>query len=137
MVPLEGSPLGECSLPYAVEIANAFGSRITLARAVPPAVEAYPLMVPQVYFTDLDKELVASAQAYLERISSSYEVPSDIAVLKGPRADALITYEEQNGVDLVVMATHGRAGVQRALLGSTADRMLNGPAPVLLIRPSE
>jgi nucleotide-binding universal stress UspA family protein len=59
----------------------------------------------------------------------------ELHVLQGPRADALLTFAQENAVGLVVMATHGRAGVQRAILGSTADRMLEGQAPVLLVRP--
>ena len=42
---------------------------------------------------------------------------------------------EKQAIDLVVMSTHAHAGIARAALGSTADRMLQGKAPVLLVPP--
>ena len=135
MVPLDGSELAEAALPYATELAGAFSAKSTLIRVAPFSVEAYPMMVPQMYWPDLDKELVASAQAYLAKVASAAGKPVELHVLQGPRADALLTFAQENAVGLVVMATHGRAGVQRAILGSTADRMLEGQAPVLLVRP--
>lgn len=137
LVPLDGSALGEAALPGALEVAQAFGAKVTLVRVAPFSVEAFPLMVPEVYWPKLDEQLISSATAYLEEVRSSCQQPVEIKVLQGARADALLTFADANGVDLVVMTTHGRAGLQRALLGSTADRMLEGRAPVLLIRPEE
>lgn len=136
LVPLDGSALAEAALPHALELAEAFGAKITLIRVAPFSVEAFPMMVPAMYWPALDDDLVASATAYLEKVRSSIEQPLEIKVLQGARADVLLSFVEANAVDLVVMTTHGRAGVQRALLGSTADRMLEGRAPVLLIRPA-
>ena len=56
-------------------------------------------------------------------------------IVRGAAAEPLISFEETEGVDLVVMTTHARSGVARAVLGSTAERMLHGSAPVLLLRP--
>ncbi len=137
LVPLDGSVPGEAALPHALELAQAFGAKVTLSRVAPFSVEAFPMMVPQMYWPTLDDELVASATAYLENVRSTIKDTVDIRVPQGPSADALLNFVETSGVDLVVMATHGRAGVQRAVLGSTADRMLQGPAPVFLMRPQE
>jgi nucleotide-binding universal stress UspA family protein len=136
LAPLDGSSLGEASLPYADELAAAFDARLTLMRVAPFSVEAFPMTVPQIYWPNLDEELVTSATAYLNRIKSKVSRPVELKVMQGARADALLGFVESAAVDLVVMTTHGRAGVQRAVLGSTADRMLLGRAPVLLIRPN-
>lgn len=137
IVPLDGSALSEAALPHALKIANAFGAKITLIQVAPFSAEAFTMMVPAMYWPMLDDDLIASATAHLEKTRSSLDQPVEIRVLQGARADALLSFVEANAVDLVVMATHGRAGLQRALLGSTADRMLGGRAPVLLIRPEE
>lgn len=51
---------------------------------------------------------------------------------------AIIRHAEREAVDAIVMATHGRTGVARAMLGSVADRVVrSGVAPVLLVRPNE
>lgn len=137
LVPLDGSALGEAALPNALELAAAFGAKITLIRIAPFSSEAFSMTVPPMHWPTLDADLVASATAYLEEVRSTLEQTVEIKVLQGARADALLGFAETSGVDLVVMTTHGRAGVQRAILGSTADRMLDGRAPVLLIRPEE
>lgn len=137
LVPLDGSGFGEAALPYGLEIARAFSAKVLLVRVAPYSVEAYPLAVPQVYWPDLDSELLSGAATYLEEVRGTLEGSVETRVLQGPRAQALLDLVEQEGVDLVVMATHGRAGLQRAFLGSTADRVLDGPAPVLLIRPDQ
>ena len=44
---------------------------------------------------------------------------------------------KERPADLIVMASRGRSGIVRAALGSVADRLLHGPAPVLILRPEE
>jgi nucleotide-binding universal stress UspA family protein len=56
------------------------------------------------------------------------------AVPAGPIAEQLSSYEQENAIDLVVMTSHGRGGLLRSVLGSVTDRMLHGPAPVLVVR---
>jgi nucleotide-binding universal stress UspA family protein len=51
-------------------------------------------------------------------------------------AAAILGHAEREGCDLIAMATHGRGGVTRLLLGSVAARVLAGtPGPILLFRP--
>lgn len=138
MVPLDGSPLSETALPMARELAAAVGGRITLVRAVRWAAQTYPYSLPDAYIPQVDEELEAGAKAYLRTMEAEVtEVPVDAFVVRGMVADGLIDVVEKKGVDLVVMTTHARRGIFRAALGSTADRMLQGPAPVLLVRPEE
>ena len=56
-------------------------------------------------------------------------------VLEGKVAETLAHWAEQNGVDLIVIASHGRSGVSRWVMGSVADRVLRSACvPVLMIR---
>lgn len=138
MVPLDGSPLSEAALPVARTLAAALKGRLTLVRAVRWAVQTYPYSLPDAYIPQVDEELEAGAKAYLrEQEAQVTEVPVDAFVVRGAIADGLIDLIEKQAVDLVVMTTHARGGFLRAALGSTADRMLQGPAPVLLVRPEE
>ncbi len=135
LVPLGGSALAEAALPAALELARAFGAKVTLVRVAPFSAEAFPMYAPQMYWPRLDEELVSSARAYLEKTQSTIAHPVEIMVFQGGSANMLLNFVERNAVDLVVMSTHARAGIARTVLGSTADRMLQGHAPVLLIRP--
>jgi nucleotide-binding universal stress UspA family protein len=135
VVPLDGSSTGEAAIAPAQELCRAFKAKLTLVRVAPFSAESFAMSVPQAYWPQLDEELLSSATAYLEKVQASLDPKPDVKVGQGPRADALLDVSESVRADLVVMTTHGRAGIQRALLGSTADRMLQGAAPVLLIRP--
>jgi nucleotide-binding universal stress UspA family protein len=137
MVPLDGSSLAEQALPAATALARALDARVSIVRAVRWAIESYPYTVPTAYLPQLDDELAKAADAYVHRIAGNVQAPGgvDAHVLRGPAAQSLIDFAERAGIDLVVMTTHARGGIARAALGSTADRMLHGPAPVVLIPP--
>ncbi len=136
LVPLDGSAVGEQALPVARWLSGKTGAGIDLVRVVqPPAMTSEPMM--GFYSVDLFTAMEDAANAYLTRIGASVKTrePVRTAVLTGPSADELIRYLQGNPAELVVMTSHGRAGVLRWALGSVADRMLHGPAPVLVIRP--
>jgi nucleotide-binding universal stress UspA family protein len=136
MVPLDGSPLSEAALPVAKTLAAALKARLTLVRVVRWAVQTYPYSLPDAYIPQVDQELEAGAKAYLQRQEADVKgLPVDAFVVRGAVADGLMDVTEKQSVDLVVMTTHARRGLARAALGSTADRMLQGKAPVLLVPP--
>ncbi len=138
MVPLDGSPLSEAALPVAQDLAAALKGRISLVRAVRWAVQTYPYSLPDAYIPQVDQELEAGAKAYLQNQEAAVKtVPVDAFVVRGAVADGLLDVVEKQAVDLVVMTTHARRGLARAALGSTADRMLQGTAPVLLVPPEQ
>jgi nucleotide-binding universal stress UspA family protein len=136
LVPLDGSPFAEKAIPAATEIARVFGARICAVTVAPLAAAAVPsFMGSTIAWPDLDPQLQASANSYLSRVGEALGASAETTVLRGDAADALLAYVEDRAVDRVVMTTHARKGIARSLLGSTADRMLHGRAPILLIRP--
>jgi nucleotide-binding universal stress UspA family protein len=138
LVPLDGSPLAERALPVAVTLAVALKGRVTLARAVGWAVQSYPYALPDAYVPQVDEELETGAKKYLREQEAQVKgVPVDAFVVRGSAADGLLDVAEQQHADLIVMTTHARVGLARATLGSTADRMLQAPIPVLLVRPED
>ena len=80
------------------------------------------------------------ARAYLERVRSSLDddcrrIGVDVVVNQQP-ARGILDYTAANNADLVSIATHGRSGVARALLGSTTDKVIRGAkTPILIVRP--
>jgi nucleotide-binding universal stress UspA family protein len=138
LVPLDGSPLAEAALPTAAELAHALTANLTLVRTIPAAVEAFPYVAPATLSGAYEEEILGLAREYLDRKKAELPagVDASIQVVVGHAAQALLDVVEQKNIDLVVMSTHARTGIARALLGSTADRMIQGRAPVLLLRPS-
>lgn len=141
MVPLDGSRFAEHALPYALGVARRTGAELSLALVHTPVdvlSASYPL-AEEIHRQDAEarKTNAAYLEALLETVRST-GVNVRPAPLYGPVATSLNRYVVEEGIDLVVMTTHGRGGLERAWLGSTADRLLRiTPAPVLLVRPSE
>ncbi len=139
IVPLDGSPLAETAIRPALELAEALDAELVLAQALRWATQVFIYGIPDVNITEVDAELSEGAEAYLARVRDGLptERAVETEVLHGPPADALTNLIDADQVDLVVMASHTRAGVHRAMLGSVADRLLQASAPVLLVRPEE
>ncbi|PSP63029.1 stress response protein [Halobacteriales archaeon QH_7_66_37] len=63
------------------------------------------------------------------------DVPVEVTRIEGSPAREIVSYAEDNDVDVIVMGTHGRSGVDRLLLGSVAERVVRSSSvPVLTIR---
>ncbi len=141
LVPLDGSPLAEQAVPLASHIAQRAGSklRLVLVHRLPPA----PLdPVAAKLFTSIELATRKSERGYLRGIQAKLRdggmrLTSPVT-LTGAPGPALAQYVRELGIDLVVMATHGRGGIRRAWLGSVADHLIrNLEIPVLLVRPGE
>ena len=138
MVPLDGSEIAEEALPVARWIAETSGAGIDIVRVVaPPAMAVDPMV--GVYPVDLIKAMEEGATLYLDRVAKDIGTskPVRTQLLSGPVSEELRRYLQANPADLVVMTSHGRQGIVRWALGSVADRLLHGPAPVLVLRPEE
>lgn len=139
LIPLDGSPLAESVIKHALGIARQNETRITLLRVVSPAYVATEFNA-LVQSETLLRERVQAAHEYLNRTATElgvegYLIDTDV-VVSGSPAGAILDYTEQHQIDVICMATHGRSGVKRLLLGSVADKVLRGANhPVLLYRP--
>src|SRR6516165_5033034 len=141
LVPLDGSAFAEHALPLAVSIARRAGATLRLVRVHVPAATLYRN-------SDLDANLDLDAlvrdeeRPYLDHVSGRIAqvcgLRPDVALLDGRVADVLYEQGVSAGVDLVVMATHGRGPLSRLWLGSVADELVRRlPTPLLLVRPGE
>ena len=141
LVPLDGSPVAEQALPLARRIAERAGSklRLILVHQIPSA----PLDPAAArLFTSLELATRKSERAYLRSLQTKLRQEgvrlASAVTLSGAVGPALDQYVRELGIDLVVMATHGRGGVRRAWLGSVADHLVRHlEVPVLLVRPAE
>jgi len=145
MVPLDGSDLAECVMPHVEAITT--GCKITnvvFVRVVNPI--HLPASVPargdfgfsENERRELEEQHKQAADTYLKQIVENTRLEGAVLgyeVLAGKVADTLAHWAEKNGVDLIVIASHGRSGVSRWVMGSVADRLLRSACvPVLMIR---
>jgi nucleotide-binding universal stress UspA family protein len=139
LVPLDGGALAEEALPLAAWIAERDGAELDLVRAVSLTPVTYDQSMGGVYPMDLLSAMEDAAKTYLQRMAQTYasKIKVSTSLLVGSAADQLLEYLKERPAGLVVMASRGRTGLVRAALGSVTDRMLQGPAPVLILRLDE
>ncbi len=140
LVPLDGSELAEKVLPHAAALAKGTGAEVTLATVVQftlGSVGAKLEAIPEAA-TERKAALKAEAVIYLEKVQRDLKnqgVPAYVVVLEGDIAHEIIMVAEREGFDLITMATHGRSGIDRFVMGSIAEKVIRSTVkPVLLIR---
>lgn len=135
LVSLDGSHFSELALPLAIRVAKAAGARLHVVRVHIPPVS--PTDAPADWdFDELVRERERDhLQAAADRARAS-GVESSCELLEGPVARGIERYIDALGIDLVVMTTHGRNGLRRAVLGSVAEQCVRMThVPMLLLHP--
>ncbi len=141
MVPLDGSELAECVLPHVEAFISQCQIRtiifVRVVESIPPAVAGeYAISMEQLESREAERK--SAAEKYLKEVIArlkSDETKMEGEVLIGRAADRLSDYAENNDIDLILMATHGRSGISRWVRGSVADRILRSASmPVLMVR---
>jgi nucleotide-binding universal stress UspA family protein len=136
LVPLDGSPLAEEVLPHALRVLGA-GAEVVLCRIVPPPV----VLGATASIEHLPPPPVDEAEAYLLGVATRLRAQGVAVAVRSQVAPhpgrAVLALAEEAAVDVIAMATHGRGGFSRLLLGSVADKVLRGArVPILLCRPA-
>jgi nucleotide-binding universal stress UspA family protein len=136
LVPLDGSDLAEIALPYAEELAGAFGCEITLIHVSESADEKYENM-HQLYI----EKIVEATRQGAERCRKNKrtkKIKVSSVHLTGHTAEQIVDYADKENIDLIVMSTHGRSGIRRWLLGNVAAKVVRATKrPVALIRAKD
>lgn len=136
MVPLDGSAEAEDALPLAIDLAAGLHAEIHLVRVVTPVIGNYGLDLSRRFGKELNREREKTARAYLEAVRSQHKDKIiSTEVLPGFPAAELRRFVQQSPIDLVVMTSHSRYAAGLWTLGGVADSLIDGPAPVLLVKP--
>jgi nucleotide-binding universal stress UspA family protein len=139
LVPVDGSEFAEQAIPLALAVAERARCRIRLVLVHHQLQPLFPLE-PQFDYVSKRLAIKRSEREYLNslvaRLGTHRDPMLSAAYLNGPVALTLAEYIRDIGVDLVVMSSHGRGGIQRAWLGSVADQLVRTlEIPILLVRP--
>jgi len=140
LVPLDGSKTAEKVLPYARYLADKFKVPVELLAVVDIAEVASHMASEKARFLDtIIDDAVRRLTSYLGSVATTF-ADTDVrcSVEKGKAEDTIIEEAATDKAMLITMATHGRSGLNRFLLGSVAEKVLRGMAnPLLLIRATE
>ncbi len=136
LVPLDGSELAEQILDPATALAGTFGAELLLLRVVVPlptadTVEPQSASMPPTY---------AAEQSYIDAIAQKLRAQGLVVRVRVEPAQqvarTILDLAKQECCDVIALATHGRGGLARLVIGSVADKIVRGAElPVLLLRP--
>ncbi len=136
LIPLDGTAQAETILFQAVALAKSEGAEVVLLRIILEPVEKFSDS-NQDQIPALEQEMETEASEFLKRMVAELKRSgaSVTSLLRtGPIPETILDVAGEIHADLIAMATHGRAGLQRWLLGSVADHVVRkSPVPVMLI----
>ena len=145
VIPVDGSELAECVLPYIENIVNHCGVQeivfLRVIESVTASIVGSDFIMGEDESRNLQNRHEAAVQNYLDQLIS--RLPYDTVklsseVITGKAAEDIADFASHQGADLRIMATQGRSGVSRWVMGSVAERVIRWSCvPVLIVRPPQ
>jgi len=138
LVPLDGSKLAEIALPHAESLALQYRADLVLLSVIdPPTMTGRDDPAVQLFQHEMDTKM-QEAEIYLKALKNQYakkNIKSKYFVHLGSVVQNIIDLANSESVDLVLIASHGRSGLQRVFFGSVAAGVLNRiEQPLMVIR---
>ncbi|MBE0425472.1 MAG: universal stress protein [Nitrospirae bacterium] len=138
LFPTDFSEGSSQALNYAVDLAGRYRAKLYLFHVIYDIAKASGSHVPHVSMDQLYKDIEQGAKKQLEsfgveELGGFKDLEKNI--VKGVPYEEIINFAEKNRIDLIVIGTHGRKGIDRILFGSTAAQIVRfAPCPVLTVR---
>jgi universal stress protein A len=140
LAPTDLSPASEAAVRYACRLAAQLGASVHVMHVLEDPFKAATgvdvfMPIPSDYFTEVEQ---SAQEKLLACLSADQQRDAHVVMSTQfgfPPEEILKRLKEEPRIDLVVMATHGRGGVARLVMGSVADKIIRGaPCPVLTMR---
>jgi len=136
LVPTDGSDCAEAAAAHAVDLAVATGAALHIVHVVDLGV--LPTDESGAVLDELQQAGQRALESVIDRAEAADVSTIQASVLSGTPYRAIVDYAESEGIDLVVMGTHGRTGFDRYLLGSVTERVVRlSTQPVLTFDDSQ
>jgi len=140
LIALDGSDTAESIVPTVISIAQLFGSWVTLCSVIPHDKSSFNISKSR-FIEKIELESKQALTEYLHKLQSRLEsksINTDIIIKTGNPPHEIIELAENQDYDLIALATKGRSGIMRWMLGSVADHIIgSATTPILLISPTE
>jgi nucleotide-binding universal stress UspA family protein len=139
LFPVDLSESSEKIAPYVQAVAEKFESKIHLlfvARVLDYFASIY---VPAPSITTMEKDIIEGAEKRIDEFVDQHfrdYSGTKATVVSGDATEQIINYIQSEGIDLVIMGTHGRKGLDKVIFGSVAERIVKtAPVPVMVVNP--
>ncbi len=138
LFPTDFSEGSSQALQYAVDLTKKYGAKLYVVHVIYDIAKATGWYVPHVSVDQMYKDIQEGAKKELEKfgVEELGEVKNiERTVLTGVPHEEIMNFAKKNKIDLIIMGTHGRKGIDRILFGSTAAQIVRfAPCPVLTVR---
>jgi universal stress protein A len=141
LVPVDFSDCSASALSYAMQLNEKLGGDVDVLYAyeiptfVPPHLMVMMGDIDAPLSDHIEREATVQLAAFLKKRGLDSKPNVSARTLLGPPALTILEAVGEDGYDLVVMGTHGRTGLSRMVMGSTAEKVVRGsPVPVLTVR---
>ena len=138
LFPVDLSEVTPKLVPYVKEMAATFDAEVHLLFVARILQHFASIYVPHPSVNKFEAEVVEGAEKKLQEfVEEQFESDSCTArVVLGDPAEEILNYAQAEGIDLIIIGTHGRKGLERVIFGSVAERVLKkSPVPVLTVNP--
>jgi nucleotide-binding universal stress UspA family protein len=139
LFPVDLSESSPKLVPYVTTMAEKFGAEIHLLFVARVFQYFSGIYVPHPSISKFEDEIVEGAKKRLKEFTEEYfsDLPGTKAeVIAGDISEEILKYTESKGIDLLILGTHGRKGLEKVVFGSVAERVAKtSPVPVLLVNP--
>lgn len=138
LYPTDFSDPSACALNYAAEMAEKFDAELIMLHVLLDESQMVSFYLPQLTIKNLSKDMEEGARAKMEEFIKETGVLDGISytteMVKGIADDEIIKYAKENDVDMIIIGTHGRTGLEHVIFGSTAEKVVrSAPCPVLTV----
>lgn len=140
LYPIDFSEYTEEITNYAVSIAKKYSSELHLLHIIPNLnyYTPYESFLTPENLIDMERNIEKEIEKDFNKVIKKIDVPVNKIIKTGVTFVEIIDYIKEEGIDLVVMGTHGRSGIEHILIGSVAEKVVRkSPCPVLTVRPKD
>lgn len=136
LLPSDGSDAASVAVDQAIDLASRYDARLHVLYVVDQSAIEGLVSESELVAVALENEGTETVEA-IAQLAGDHDIDVVTSVVTGHPADTILDYAADNDVDLVVMGTHGRQGLDRFLLGSVTERVVRrSDVPVLAVRQS-
>ena len=139
LFPVDLSESSTKIVPYVQAVAGKFKSKIHILFAARVFEYFTSIYVPHPSINRFEREIIEGAEKRLYEFVDEHfsEFPNtNTVVVAGDASEEIINYIEDQHIDLVIMGTHGRKGMDKIIFGSVAERVVKtSPVPVMVVNP--
>lgn len=142
LLPTDFSEYSLTAIEYAVDLADKYDAELHVLHVLektPPilAIRSFDLSEEKI-ISSLENDANASLKKVEERLKSITGRPINMVLRKGIDYQEIVEYCNEEKIDLIVIATHGRTGILHTLLGSVAEKVIRyAKCPVMVVTPRE